>query len=483
MNTEIWARFVELLKQQINDRCAAYIENLSCVSMTDQEWNLCLPDRSSLNFVESNLVEKLHEVLKVVLMDAGLPSDVAISLSIEGDSRVQNRREPGYLFDSMQVTDISTPSDVKQAAFRLSNSAAFDRSGEMDIIPFVPDIKIRENSRLNPRYTFDSFIKGGSNEMAYCAAKAVAANPGSSYNPLFIYGGVGLGKTHLMHAIGNEILETSNLRVLYKTSEEFTNDYLDALRNNRMQEFHDTIRRDCDVLLLDDIQFIAGKAETQKEFFNAFNDLQSANKQIVLTSDKHPKEISDLQERMCSRFLQGLTADIQLPEFETRLEIVRKKSRAEHFYIPDDVAQYIASKVTSNVRELEGVIKRIKASADIHNEHISLELAKKLIDPFYQTRNVLLDSDSLIKSVCSYFGLTTEEMLGKSRAKQYVYPRQIAMYLARKHTALSFPDLGRVFQRDHTTVLSAYQRIIKELSEKNATLESDIKFLENELFK
>ena len=410
-----------------------------------------------------------------------ITTDVAISLSVEDDV-VPQQKEPGCLFDSVKVTDVSTPA-VQKAAFQISSSSSFDKSDVNDVVPFVPDIEIRENSHLNPRYTFDTFIKGGSNEMAYCAAKAVAANPASSYNPLFIYGGVGLGKTHLMHAIGNEIIETSNLRALYMTSEQFTNGYLDAVRFHSIPQFQEKIRCNCDVLLLDDIQFIAGKAETQKEFFNSFNDLINANKQIILTSDKHPKDINNLEERLSSRFLAGLTTDIQLPEFETRLEIVRKKSRDEKFFISDDVAQYIATKVTSNVRELEGVIKRIKACANIRNERISMELAQKLIEPFYQTRNVMLDANVIIERVCHYFGITVDEMLGKSRAKQYVNPRQIAMYLSRTKTSLSLPELGRVFQRDHSTVLSAVQRVTNALNEKDATLEADIKFLKDDLNK
>ena len=486
MNAKIWAQFLERLKEQVNDRCLAYIENLSCRSMTDQTWNLCLPNRSMLNFVESNLDDTLRGVLHSVMCDAGM-TDVSIVYSIENEQEPVSKRESGYLpFDPVTVTDISVP-DVKKASFQVSRAMnsedAAGNSDLMNVLPFVADIKVREASHLNANFTFDSFIKGGSNEMAYCAAKAVAANPAGAYNPLFIYGGVGIGKTHLMHAIGNEIIETSNIRVRYMTSEEFTNDYLDAVRNNRMQEFRESIRRNCDVLLLDDIQFIAGKAETQKEFFNTFNDLQRANKQIVLTSDKHPQEIKELEERIRSRFLGGLMADIQLPEYETRLEILRKKSRSENFYIPDDVAQYIASKVTSNVRELEGCIKRIKASADIHNEHISLSLAQKLIEPFYQTRTVLLDANKIIDCVCRYFGISNEEMVGKSRAKPFVYPRQIAMYLARSHTSLSFPDLGRVFGRDHTTVLHAVQRIMDDLAKKDTALQFDIKRLEDELFK
>ena len=483
MNSKIWTRFLEHLKNQVADRCLPYLDSLSCREMTDKSWVLCLPDRSTLLYVESNLLDKLHEVQKDVLRIEGLSADVDLSLMLEGDTLPQHKNESGYLpFETMKITDISTPETDRCAAFQTPRCS--DISDVSGVVPFGVDIEIREASHLNPMYTFDSFVKGGSNEMAYCAAKAVAANPAGAYNPLFIYGGVGLGKTHLMHAIGNEILQTSqHLRVRYMTSEEFTNDYIYCVRHGQINEFRDRIRNHCDVLLLDDIQFVAGKAETQIEFFNVFNELYSSNKQIILTSDKPPQEIAKLEERMRSRFIGGLMADIQLPEFETRLEILRSKSRSEGFFLPDDVAQYIASKVTSNVRELEGCIKRIKACADIHKEHISMSLAQKLIEPYYQTRTVLLDAKSIIECVCGYFGITYEEMIGKSRAKPYVYPRQIAMYLARTHSSLSFPDLGRAFGRDHTTVLHAVQRIMNDIQKKDVGLQADIKRLEEKLFK
>ena len=486
MNTEtIWAHFLERLNNQINDRCLPYLANISCRNIGTDEWELCLPNRAALLFVESNLVEKLQEIIVDVLKEEGLSSDVKLSLSLEGDNAgAQRKTESGFLpFDAMRVTDISTPYEEKVSAFQVSKNSAL-KSDVMSAIPFGVDIEIREASHLNPKFTFDSFIMGGSNEMAYFSAKAVAANPANAYNPLFIYGGVGLGKTHLMHAIGNEILQTNqHLRVRYMTSEAFTNDYLEALEHKKMSEFREKIRKNCDVLLLDDIQFVAGKTETQKEFFNVFNEFLSANKQIILTSDRQPSEIRELEERMRSRFEAGLNVDIQLPEFETRLGIIRKKSRSEGFYIPDDVAQYIASKIKSNVRELEGCIKRIKASAEIHHEHISMSLAQKLIEPYYQTRTVMLDAHAIIECVCGYFGISYEEMTGKSRAKPYAYPRQIAMYLARIHTDLSFPDLGRVFGRDHTTVLHAHQRITTDLQKKDTTLQFDIKRIEDQLFK
>ena len=483
MNTEIWARFVERLKNQVNDRCLAYLENLTCYNMNDTEWNLCLPDRASLNFVESNLYEKLHEVLHDVLKEANLNTDVAINLSTESESSIYENKKSRSLFDPMCVTDISTPV-VEKASFQLRSRYSAPTSDVLDAVPFVPDVRLREESGLNARFTFDNFIQGGSNEFAYCLSKAVATNPGTLHNPLFIYGGVGLGKTHLMQAIGNELLETGNLRVRYMTCEKFTNDYMAASAKKSFEEFREKVRRNCDVFLLDDVQFLSGKVETQKEFFNLFNELLSNNKQVVLTSDKHPHEIAQLEERISSRCLGGVITDMQLPEYETRLNIIRRKSRDEHFYMPEDVAQYIASKVVTNVRELEGCIKRIKACADVHNEHINMAIAQKMIEPFYQTKTVMLNADTIINVVSRYFGISSEELLGKSRAKPYVYPRQIAMYLVRHHTSLSFPEIGRAFKRDHTTVLSADQRITKGLAEKqDATLQSDIKRLEDELAK
>ena len=482
MNTEIWAQFLERLKNQVNDRSFTYLENLSCRKMTDQQWDLCLPDRSTLNFVESNLSDKINEVLSDVLKSHSLNPQITLSFSLENDQTSEGKPEPGCLFDPIHVVDVSKQT-VQKAAFQVSRSFHSDIFPASEDNPIIPSIEAREASHLNPNFTFDNFIKGGSNEMAYCASKAVAANPAGAYNPLFIYGGVGLGKTHLMSAIGNEILQTSNLRVRYMTSEEFTNNYMDAVKVNRMKEFHEEIRKNIDVLLLDDIQFIAGKEGTQKEFFNAFNDLHSANKQIVLTSDKHPQEIKDLEERISSRLVSGLFVDIQLPEYETRLEILRKKSRTQNFYLPDDVAQYIAAKVNSHVRDLEGCINRIKASAEIHNEHISMALAQKLIEPYYQSRTVLLDPDAIMQSVCRYFGITLDELLSKSRTKPIVYPRQIAMYLARTHTSLSYPDLGRAFKRDHSTIMNGVANVKKALSDKDTELQFDIKRLEDELFK
>ena len=485
MNTELWARFRDCLKNSINERAYAYVEHMTCRRMTDEEWDLCLPDRSALNYVEVNLRDKLYEVLDWVLSEEGIKHDVRLSFSVEGAVDVEEVRPRGnslFPSEALKVREVSTISDEK-AAFQVSRpSRTYVETIPAE--PFIASIELRKQSRLNERYRFDSFIQGNSNDVAFAASKAVASNPGGTdYNPLFLYGGVGLGKTHLMHAIGNEIIETCALRVRYTTCEEFQGDFVNALKNDCVQEWRTQIRENYDVLLIDDIQFISNKAGTQREFFHTFNELFEAKKQIVLASDRHPSEISDLEERIRSRFGAGGTFDIQLPDYETRLAILNQKARADNIYLPNDVAAYIASKVATNVRELEGCFKRIKMNAIAHKESITLELAQKLIDPYYQTRNVMLDAEVVINSVCRYFGISNAEMLGKSRAKPFAYPRQIAMYLARTHTALSFPDLGRVFGRDHTTVLHGYQRIMDDLLKKDMNLEMDIKRLEEELMK
>ena len=483
MNTQIWTLYLKKLKDCLSKSAFSYIENMACCDMSDTKWDISLPDRSTFNYVETNLHEKLLEVLQDVLRENGMDSNVDLAFSVE----VQKNSTSGLLpfnQDPIQTRDVSSVSN-RMAAFQVSRPSAYasyNESSSIDLV--IASEELRKASRLNGRYTFDKFVQGDSNNMAYAAAKAVATKPGGDdFNPLFIYGGVGLGKTHLMQSIGNEIIETSTLRVQYMTSEDYTNDFIRALENKNVQEFRDRIRENYDVLLIDDIQFIAGKIETQKEFFHTFNYLLEAGKQVVLTSDKHPSEIRELEERMRSRFVGCGTFDIQLPDYETRLAILNKKAKSEGIYLPSEVAEYIAQKVATNVRELEGCYKRIKANATAHHERISLALAQKIIDPLYQTRTVMLNADDIIKCVSEYFCISMEEIMGKSRAKPFVYPRQIAMYLARLHTSLSFPDLARAFNRDHSTIMSGVTKIKASLASKDSNLEYDIKRLEEKLFK
>ena len=318
---------------------------------------------------------------------------------------------------------------------------------------------------LNSRYTFDRFVIGTGNQFAHAACFAVANGPGNSYNPLFIYGGVGLGKTHLLHAIGNEVLTRHpRLRVCYIPAEKFTNELITSIRTNRMPDFKERYRN-ADVLLVDDVQFIAGKTRTQEEFFHTFNDLYSSRKQIVVTSDKFPKEIPDLEERIQSRFEWGLVADIQPPDIETRVAIVNRKAEAENIHLPEDVALYLASMVKSNVRELEGYLIRIGAHASLMNKEINLDLAKSFLSPNSAAVKDI-SPDNILKVVADHFGLKVADLKSDRKFKLIAIPRQIAMFLVREMTRCSFPDIGHRFGgRDHTTVMYAVKKIEKKLGD------------------
>ena len=312
----------------------------------------------------------------------------------------------------------------------------------------------------NPRFTFDNFVVGSSNQFAHAAARAVAEQPSRSYNPLFLYGGVGLGKTHLMHAIAQEILlRTPDARVLYLSAERFLNELINALRFERMHDFKRRYRS-LDVLLMDDVQFIAGKDSTQEEFFHTFNALHDAQKQIVVTSDALPKEIPTLEERLRSRFEWGLIADIQPPDLEMKVAIIRKKAAAEKTEIPNDVAMYIAGTVKSNVRELEGRLNRVLAFSSLTGKPVSVELARETLRDIMGTEEHRAVPSEILKAVASHYGLRVSDMKAKSNAKPVAFPRQVAMYLCRKLTELSYPEIGRLFNdKHHSTVMHSVEKI------------------------
>ena len=313
---------------------------------------------------------------------------------------------------------------------------------------------------LNPRFTFETFVVGPSNQFAHAAARAVGESPSRSYNPLFLYGGVGLGKTHLMHAIAHEVVRQSpQMRVLYLSAERFLNELINALRFERMHEFKQRYR-ELDVLLMDDVQFIAGKDSTQEEFFHTFNALYDAQKQIVLTSDALPKEIPTLEERLRSRFEWGLIADIQPPNLEMKVAILRKKAAAEKIEIPNDVAMYIAGSVRSNVRELEGRLNRVLAFSSLTGKPLSVELARETLKDIMGTEETRAVPAEILKLVAAHYGLRVSDMKAKSNAKPIAFPRQVAMYLCRKLTGLSYPEIGRLFNdKHHSTVMHSVEKI------------------------
>jgi len=323
---------------------------------------------------------------------------------------------------------------------------------------------------LNPKYTFDTFVVGNNNRFAHAAALAVGDNPAKTYNPLFIYGGVGLGKTHLMQAIGNRILHNNrNMNIVYVTSEKFTNQLINSIRDGKNDPFRNKYRN-ADALLIDDIQFIAKKERVQEEFFHTFNTLYENGKQIIISSDKPPRDIPFLEERLKSRFEWGLLADISCPDYETRVAILRKKALDESIIIDDSILANIATKIDSNIRELEGVFNKIVARASLTHSPITIELAENIINEFISKREKVISSEFIQETVAKYFSIDKKELSGDKRSNDIAFPRQIAMYLCREVANMSFPQIGIDFgKRDHSTVMHAYKKIEKEIKEKTNT--------------
>ena len=340
------------------------------------------------------------------------------------------------------------------------------------------------NIALNPRYSFDTFVAGPSNQLAYAAAQAAASTHPPKYNPVFVCGGVGLGKTHLLHAIGHQIHHMRpRARLVYISGERFMNEYIHAIRTNRMHNFRRRYREYCDVLLVDDVQFLAGKDGTQDEFFHTFNALHDSHRQIVLTADRKPYEISDIADRLRTRFAWGLLADIEPPELEVRVAILRKKAGADGIPLPDEVALYIATAIKSNVRELEGALIRLAAYSSLSRRDIDLAFARQTLEGSVTRPAEHISVEHVLKAVASYYNLKVSDLKSPRRHKSLAAPRAIAMYLARTHTKESYPDLGRAFGgKHHTTIISAVEKITKRLKADNA-LRSEITAVENLLLR
>lgn len=373
----------------------------------------------------------------------------------------------------------------KVVAMQTSLEDAMLKSGDNAAsIKATPSIFLEDSLALNPKYVFETFVTGNSNRFAHAAALAVAESPAHVYNPFFMYGGVGLGKTHLMHAIGHRILKNHpNLRVLYISSEKFTNELINSIRDGNPESFRQKYRN-IDVLLVDDIQFLSKKEHTQEEFFHTFNTLHEANKQIIISSDRPPREIQTLEDRLRSRFEWGLITDIQAPDLETRIAILRKKALLENLNVPNDVMVYIASRIDNNIRELEGALIRVMAFASLTNQVVTNELATEALKDVFATGKTKQITLELIQEiVASYFKIKVDELLAKKRTRNLAFPRQIAMYLCRELTDASLPRIGEMFGgRDHTTVIHAHDKISRERNEDNklnTTIKELIKRIES----
>ncbi len=368
----------------------------------------------------------------------------------------------------------------KEYTFSVIDLSKKDKDGnedgeEGDIITdtssSVPESELESNHQtLNPKYTFDTFVVGNNNRFAHAAALAVGNEPGKSYNPLFLYGGVGLGKTHLMQAIGNRIIEENRkANVLYVTSEKFTNQLVNSIKDNKTEMFRNKYRN-IDVLLIDDIQFIAGKDRVQEEFFHTFNALREDGKQIIISSDTPPRDIQFLEDRLKSRFEWGLLADISCPDYETRLAILRKKAQDEKIIIDDAILSNIATNIDSNIRELEGVFNKIVARAALTHSPITMEHAELIINEFKLKSEKVISSDFIKETVAKYFSINKNDLASEKRSNDIAFPRQIAMFLCRDVANMSFPQIGKDFgDRDHSTVMHAYNKIKKEVRDKNNT--------------
>src|SRR5690349_3182465 len=388
--------------------------------------------------------EVLDTKLRPVIMDAlsrQLGRDVRVAVTVEADSSESPAPEP----EPEPVVELPPPA-------------------------VLPKPGSRESSRLNPKYQFDTFVIGSSNRFAHAAAFAVAEAPAKAYNPLFIYGESGLGKTHLLHAIGHYTQHLyAGHRVRYVSSEEFTNDFINSIRDGRADGFRKRYR-EIDVLLVDDIQFLENKEQTQEEFFHTFNTLHNANKQIVISSDRPPKQLVTLEDRLRNRFEWGLITDVQPPELETRIAILRKKAAQERLDAPPEVLEFIAGKIASNIRELEGALIRVTAFASLNRQNVDLALAEVVLkDLIADAAGPEITSATIMAQTAAYFGMSMEDLCGQSRSRGLVQARQIAMYLCRELTDLSLPKIGQQFGgRDHTTVMHADRKIRQQLGEKRS---------------
>ena len=377
--------------------------------------------------------------------------------------------------------------NIKEVKYEVVKSRSFNSSfnsslttqniGQIDIQEF----KINKETNLNPRYTFSNFVVGPFNELAHAAAEAVVKNLGVVYNPLFVYGGVGLGKTHLLQAIGNEVVKNyPKKKVKYLSSEKFTSEVVAAIRNHNIEDFK-TKYRNIDLLIIDDVQFLAGKEKTQEEFFHTFNTLYEANKQIVISSDRPPKAIPALTERLRSRFEGGMIVDIGVPDFESKIAILKTKALEKNTDFPDEIYNYIASIIQKNIRELEGALNHLIAYQKTTQTIPTLEVAKKLLKNFTYTPNKVVTPKKIIQTVAEFYDLKEKELLSKTRKKEVVKPRQVAMYLLRNLLNCSFPFIGRKFNgKDHTTAIYAFEKITKEI-EKNESLKEEIKQIKEKL--
>ncbi|MDH5425361.1 MAG: chromosomal replication initiator protein DnaA [Gammaproteobacteria bacterium] len=457
MSNAIWVECLKALEDKLSEQqLNTWIRPLQAIEV-DNGLNLLAPNQFVLNWVKGNFYSQIQTIVKKI----SLSDDFSVSLMVGSQKKAGEKRE----FNK------KLPDSLTEKLERVTRTRVNDNTDSSDhhIEAFV--------SNLNPNYTFDQFVEGKSNQLACAAAKQVAETPGDAYNPFFIYGGVGLGKTHLMHAIGNEIIKKNpNAKVAYLHSERFVSHMIKALQHKMIDEFKQYYRS-LDALLIDDIQFFARKNSSQEEFFHTFNTLLEGNRQIILTCDRYPKEIDGLEDRLKSRFGWGLTQAIEPPELETRVAILHKKAEENGIVIPDDTAFFIAKRIRSNIRELEGALRRVMATSRFTGSPINIEFAKEALKDLIAQHDKQVTIENIQKTVAEYFKIRISDLLSNRRSRSITRPRQMAMALSKELTNHSLPEIGAAFGgRDHTTVIHACKKVI-ELRESDLRIDEDYKNL------
>lgn len=458
MYQSLWQRCLSVLEEELSQQqFNMWIRPLQLHS-SDNLITLYAPNRFVLDWVRDKYMDRINELLNQFGDHNNVPS-----LNFDVGSKL-NTIAPVESVQSNSIPPSSQPET--QPASQSSPSATVTKP-----------VKTSHKSNINETYTFDTFVEGNSNQLARAAAMQVADNPGNAYNPLFLYGGTGLGKTHLLHAVGNGIMAgKKDAKVVYMHSERFVQDMVKALQNNAIEEFK-RYYRSLDALLIDDIQFFAKKDRSQEEFFHTFNALLEGNKQIILTSDRYPKEIDGVEDRLKSRFGWGLNVPIEPPELETRVAILMKKAHQSNIKLPEEVAFFIAKRLRSNVRELEGALNRVIANANFTGRPITIDFVKEALRDLLALQDKLVTIDNIQKTVAEYFKIRVADILSKRRSRSVARPRQIAMSLAKELTNHSLPEIGDAFGgRDHTTVLHACRKI-KELKEESHEIKEDVQNL------
>lgn len=449
---EIWVKCKEKFKESVNEKIFdVWIKPIMPLEVTDTYYKVAVKNTFFKNMLEENYASVIEGILSGIM---GKNIKLLIETMDNGTSKAAPQE---------QTPEVKQPKTQQQQLFN-------EKTSSQETV----------ESNLNPKFVFETFVIGNSNRFAHAAAQAVANNPAHAYNPLFLYGGVGLGKTHLMHAIGNRIKQNNpSMKVLYTSSEKFTNEIINSIQNKNTEAFRQKYRN-IDCLIIDDIQFLKGKEQTQVEFFHTFNALKDANKQIIISSDRPPREIETLEDRLRSRFDQGLTADIQPPDLETRMAILRTKAASDHIQMPNDVITLLATNIATNIREIEGAYTKIVAYTSLMDMPITVETAQKVLTDMGNTvKTRTITFEGIIKVVAEHYNIKEEELFNKKRTQNIAYPRQIAMYLCRELADLSYPRIGELFGgRDHTTVIHAYEKISKNKNT-NLALQSELQEMTN----